>query len=240
MPGRRLLPLLLAAALLLALAGTAQAAPTQVILVEGEHIGTILNVQTHGPAVVRPRRNPITKADGALAGAAADCPEKTAGGKAIGGTHYHGTLFKRPDPDPTHCGWGRVILADQASALFRYGADAIGDELVIAAEIRRAKPDYGSIGGLALRSRKWIERELNKLQDAGNAQTITPDQFNMAKASLDRAVERDEGIEEIAGKVQSGKLSEAEAEGQVRRKVESGLIAKRNALKVLPQNVFIK
>src|SRR3954447_24199196 len=97
---------------------------------------------------------------------------------------------------------------------------------------KRPKRDISLIEGLAHRSQKWIEKALNKLQDAGNAQTITLDQYNASAASFERALERDQKVEDLASAIKSGKDSVRGARGDIRRAMESARIAKRNALKV--------
>jgi hypothetical protein len=242
MPRRRITVALLGALILLmgVLSTQAQAKPAPVVLVEGEHIGTLLKVRTQGPALVKPKFNPITKANGFLAGAASDCPDLSVDGKKVAGVHYHGTLFGRPDPDPMHCGWGRVVQGTGLSALMVDATNAIGDEQAIADEIGKANPDISVIEGLAHRSQKWIEKALNKLQDAGNAQTITLEQYKASAASLERALERDQKVEDLASRIKSGNGTLAESRGDIRRAMESARIAKRNALKALPESALVK
>jgi hypothetical protein len=242
MPRRRIAVGLLGALILVmgVFSTSAQAKPSPVVLVEGQHIGTVLKVRSQGPALVKPKFNPITKADGFLAGAAADCPDITVDGKKVAGVHYHGKLFGRPDPDPMHCGWGRVVLGTAVSALMVYAANAIGDEQAIADEIDKSNPDISLIEGLAHRSQKWIEKALNKLQDAGNAQTITLDQYKASAASLERALERDQKVEDLASRIKSGSETVGGSRGDIRRAMESARIAKRNALKALPESALVK
>ena len=89
-----------------------------VILLGTHYPGTILHINSTGPAIATRRSNPLTGAEGFLGPVAPDCPF----------VHYHGRLFGRPDPAPNACGWGQVILARQASEVLYDIAKAIDSE----------------------------------------------------------------------------------------------------------------
>jgi hypothetical protein len=91
---RRLI-LVLVAALALGLAVPAWASAIRVVITEGPGRGVVLEVNEQDSTV----NDPELGAVGFIAPKVVpDCDS----------IHYHGTLFGKPDPAPSNCGWGKV------------------------------------------------------------------------------------------------------------------------------------
>lgn len=132
-------------------------------LIEGPFVGDRLRASSgEAPAAVAIADNEVNEAQGVISPAEAGCQPPAVG------THFHGSMYGMPDPNPTGCGWGRVVRNDESSveALSR----AIREEVEAAEELdspfprlRAARRDVRT----ALRKLDEAEREVVRLEGGG-------------------------------------------------------------------------
>lgn len=99
------------------------------ILIEGPHAGLrLIGTSPFGDFTALPQVNdPEVGAVGRVA--ATEVPVTPAMG--CDGFHYHGTLFNEDDPNPTHCGWGRVVIVKDETVLSLFSVAIDSEERAI-------------------------------------------------------------------------------------------------------------
>jgi len=79
-------------------------------LIEGPFVGDRLRASSgEAPAAVAIADNEVNEAQGVISPAEAGCQPPAVG------THFPGSMYGMPDPNPTGCGWGRVVRNDERS-----------------------------------------------------------------------------------------------------------------------------
>ena len=217
--------------LVLALAAFAAPATADVfVIVDGPGAGVRLATQPASLDVPL-GLNASISAEGSIGGIAGD--------HCGGQLHYHGTLFRRPDPDPPACGWGRVVpgVGAGSSAESQKLSSAIEDEFSARFELSfgheaEHPPDYSEAAAAAARSAGALEDLISQVDDRLLKGTIPTETGNLIIGIVSAAILADQVAQDALSRLKNA-TGEPKDDLLAERRLRRGIQHKQRVLKLL-------